>query len=159
MNTNYNKEIVGELANAIVAQACEDYRNLLRGNCDNPDEMRQDLMTFFGSEWYHQLTKVDHQFLLDTLKKEWEEGKKLIASGRDVDCPILKKKYEFKCPLCGGIAETHIRRVKCRKRKDGSQVIRYYKQFTCSCHRPEEILLRQEVIAHEDNKNKLTERS
>lgn len=160
MNTNDNKEIVNvsDLASAIVAQACEDYRDALRGNCDDLDEMLREVMRFFKSTYYDLLTKVDYHYLLEKLNAEWEEGKKLIEVGREVDCPKLKKSYQFKCPLCGEMAETRVTRYKSHKRKDGSRRITYYKSFTCSCHRPERILLKQEVI-YEDNQNKPTEKS
>ena len=160
MNTKDNKKIVyvSELANAIVAQACEDYRDAIRGKCKNPDKMLWDVKKFFKSNWYERLTKVDYQYLLDKLDAEWEEGKKLIEVGIEVECPKLRKAYKFECPLCGGSAETRVARFKSPKRKDGSRRINYIKSFTCSCHRPEQILLKQEVI-YEDNQNRPAERT
>ena len=155
MDMNDNKKIVNltEITNAIVAQACTDYRDALRGNGDNPEGMLRELMRFFKSDWYKMLTKVDYQYLLDKLNAEWEDGKKLIEAGINVDCPKVKKRYTFDCPLCGGAAVTHIQRIRSQKRKDGTRPVTYYKIFECGCHRPEKIFLRQEVINHEDNQN------
>ena len=150
---------VRELANAIVVQACEDYRDALRGNGDDPDLMLQDVMQFFGSKWYKTLTKVDHHYLLEKLDAEWEEGKKLIDAGKRVDCPKLRKHYKFDCPLCRGQAETHIIRHTSAKRKDSSRTITYHKVFTCKCHRPEQILFKQEVTTNEDHQNRPAERA
>ena len=161
MNATDSKEMVNvsELANAIVAQACEDYRDALRRNCDDPDGMLQDVLRFFKSKYYKLMTNVNYHYLLEKLDAEWEEGKKLIDAGIDVDCPKLKKHYEFDCPLCGGRAETYVKRLKTPKRKDGSQTMTYYKVFMCECHRPEEILLKQEVTTNENNQNRPAERT
>lgn len=58
---------IQELANAIVSQACEDYRSALRRKkytdiCDIED--------FFRSEWYKMLTTIDGEYLIDKLRKE-----------------------------------------------------------------------------------------
>jgi hypothetical protein len=155
MNTTDSKEMVNvfELANAIVVQACEDYRDALRGNCDDPDSMLQDVMRFFKSKYYKLMTKVDYHYLLEKLDAEWEEGKQLIEAGKEVDCPKPLKHYEFDCPLCGGRAETWVKRHKTPKRKDGSRTTTYHKVFVCECHRPEQILFKQEVTTNEDNQN------
>lgn len=147
MTTN-NNELVNlhSLADAIIIQACEDYRSVLRGTSDDPDAMLSELMRFFESDWYELLTKIDYHHLIAKMDKEWEDGKKLITAGCEVDCPKAKKRYKFTCPLCGKTAEVHIKRIKTPKRKYGSQTISYYKVFECSCHRPEQILLRQEVV-------------
>ena len=161
MNTNGNRAIVNvsDLAHGIVVQACEDYRDVLRGNCKNPGEMLQDLMQFFKSEYYTLMTKVDYHYLLEKLDADWEEGKILIEAGSDVDCPKLRKHYEFDCPLCGGRAETYVIRHRTPRRKNGSQTLTYRKVFVCECHRPEQILLKQEVITNENNQNRPTERT
>ena len=161
MNTTDSKEMVNmkELANAIVVQACEDYRAALRGNCDDPNLMLQDVMQFFGAKWYKTLTKVDHHYLLEKLDAEWDEGKKLIEAGTNVDCPKLKKHYKFDCPLCGGLAETYVKRHKTPPRKNGERTITYHKVFVCECHRPEQILLKQEVTTNEDHQNRPAERA
>lgn len=153
---NTNKEIVNEsaLANAIVTQACEDYRMAIRKRCKTPNKMLDDVLSFFKSEWYKLLTNLDSVILIQKLDKEWEEGQKLIGEGIKVDCPELRKPYEFRCPICGGTAETMVYRFKTRKRKDGSYKLNYYKTFTCKCHIiPEQILLKQEVITNENHQN------
>lgn len=58
---------IQELANAIVLQACEDYRSALRRKkyaamCDIED--------FFRSDWFRMLTTVDGEYLIDKLRKE-----------------------------------------------------------------------------------------
>lgn len=161
MKTSDYREIIneGEIANAIVAQACADYREAIRGICKDPDEMLQDVLEFFESEWYKLLTKLDYHYLLERLDTEWEEGKKLIKAGMGVDCPKLKKRYEFDCPLCGGRAKTLIKRFRTQKRKDGALTITHYKVFECECHRPEQIMLRQEVIAYGNSQNQPAERT
>lgn len=135
-------ENIHDLANAIVVQACDDYRDALRGKCENPGATKREIKRFFKSDYYKLLTAVDSQMLLHRLDVEWEEGKKLIKAGADVDCPELNEPYEFVCPLCGGVATATIKRYKSRKRKDGTHSITYYKIFECSCHRPEQIFLK-----------------
>ena len=159
MNTKIDKtpDSITELANAIVAQACDDYRMALRGDCYSPSRMLRDVKKFFKSAWYKQLTKLDPDVLLKELDKEWEKGQRLIEVGSKVECPKRKKHYEFECPICHGTAETWETRFKTKKRRDGSYNVNYYKTFTCKCHIPEQILLRQEVITNENNQNRLTE--
>lgn len=70
-----------DIANAIVAQAAEDYRKALNGisYCKNksPDECIEELETFFRSNWYRTLTKVDSEYLMEQIKKEhFEENRK-----------------------------------------------------------------------------------
>lgn len=156
MNTKDKKEFrcVSRLANAIVKQACEDYRMAIRGRGNSPRKMIKDVVSFFESEWYKQLTMVNPVYLRTKLDKEWEEGQKLIEAGSKVECSELKKPYEFECPLCGGTAETKTIRFKTKKRKDGSYKITYYQLFTCECHKiPEQVLLKQEVITNENNQD------
>lgn len=146
-------ENIHDLANAIVARACDDYRDALRGNGENPGATKRLIKIFFRSDWYELLTSVGSRMLLRQLDAEWEDGKKLIKVGKGVDCPTLNKPYGFACPLCGGVATATIRRYKTPKRKDGTHSITYRKMFECSCHRPEQILLREEIINHGNNKN------
>lgn len=142
------------LANAIVVQACDDYRMAIRGRCYNPAKMLRDVRKFFKSEWYKQLTNVDSVRIVKQLDKEWEDGQKLIKVGRDVDCPELRELYEFECPLCGGTAKTTVIRVKTKKCRNGTYKLNYYKFLTCECHKvPERILLKQEVITNENHQN------
>lgn len=136
-------ENIHDLANAIVARACDDYRDALRGNGEYPGATKRTIKTFFKSHWYELLTSVDSQMLLNQLDAEWEDGKKLIKVGKGVDCPELNKPYEFVCPLCGRVATATIRQYKSRKRKDGTHRIAYWEMFECSCHRAEQIFLKE----------------
>ena len=63
------------LANAIVLQACEDYRTALKKIKKNPKN--QDAMSeamecehFFRSGWYQALTSVDGEYLIRKLREE-----------------------------------------------------------------------------------------
>ena len=63
------------LANAIVKQAAEEYRNARRilirmPNAVTPKEKIQDVEKFFRSEWYQLLTSVDGEYLLRRLEEE-----------------------------------------------------------------------------------------
>ena len=64
------------LANAIVIQACEDYRNALDGiGCDrkSPKTVIKELEKFFNSSYFRMLTKVKGDYLIDRLKEEHRE--------------------------------------------------------------------------------------
>lgn len=73
-----------DLANAIVAQAAEDYRDALNGksyNYKSPKIIAKECEKFFRSKWYRMLTKVDGEYLIDALRKEHEErNEKLCES-------------------------------------------------------------------------------
>ena len=62
------------LANAVIAQAAEDYRRLLKRAKKNPanrealDEALQ-IERFFRSGWYQRLTNVDGEFLIRKLQE------------------------------------------------------------------------------------------
>ena len=62
------------LANAVIAQAAEDYRRLLKRVKKNPanrealDEALQ-VERFFRSGWYQRLTNVDGEFLIRKLQE------------------------------------------------------------------------------------------
>ena len=63
------------LANAIVLQACEDYRTALRKLKKNPknQEAMSEAMEcerFFRSGWYQALTSVDGEYLIRKLREE-----------------------------------------------------------------------------------------
>lgn len=64
------------LANAIVIQAVDDYRRLLRGkHCVEQrggDVTIEKLEEFFLSEWFFILTNVDGETILNRLKREYE---------------------------------------------------------------------------------------
>lgn len=57
------------LTNAIVLQACKDYRTALKWE-DKPTI--REVERFFRSEWYKMLTTIDGEFLIDKLKKEYK---------------------------------------------------------------------------------------
>lgn len=63
------------LANAVIAQAAEDYRRLLKRAKKNPanraalDEALQ-IERFFRSGWYQRLTNVDGEFLIRKLQED-----------------------------------------------------------------------------------------
>lgn len=133
------------LENAIVIQACKDYRAAIRGECENPKAMLSDVMRFFKSDWYSMLTRVDWHYLIECMNEEYESGKKLIAAGLEVDCPKRGKAYKFKCPLCGRKAETRALRYTGKKRKDGTRKVTYKRMFTCSCHIPERVTIKEEL--------------
>ncbi len=67
------------LANAIVLQAVNDYRDALRKVKKNPnnrdalDEALQ-IERFFKSGWYQVLTSVDGEYLINRLRKEASES-------------------------------------------------------------------------------------
>ena len=63
------------LANAVIAQAADDYRRLLKRAKKNPanrealDEALQ-IERFFRSGWYQRLTNVDGEFLIRKLQED-----------------------------------------------------------------------------------------
>lgn len=63
-----------DIANAIITQAVDDYRNALMGVSYEqnvpPEYVRQRLERFFRSEWYRTLTNVDGEYLIERLNKE-----------------------------------------------------------------------------------------
>ena len=68
-----------ELANQIVFNAAQDYRNALkRLNCRNLSEttrdqvnkLRKECERFFTGSWIKALTTLDGVYLMDTIKKE-----------------------------------------------------------------------------------------
>lgn len=67
-----------ELANAIVLQACNDYKSAYKrqlrrsGIVNTPDPEVVELETFFRSAWYATLTSVDGEYLMERLRKEVE---------------------------------------------------------------------------------------
>ena len=62
------------LANAVIAQAAEDYRLLLKRAKKNPAnrealEEALQIERFFRSGWYQRLTNVDGEFLIRKLQE------------------------------------------------------------------------------------------
>ena len=75
MNKRYGSDPYENLANAIVAQAAEDYLSALKRLKKNPanrmameDTMR--LEKFFHSGWYGVLTGVDPDYLIRKLREK-----------------------------------------------------------------------------------------
>ena len=64
------------LANAIIIQACKDYRKAYKRylrryrSTDKQDAELLELESFFRSDWYKTLTSVDGEYLMDRIKKE-----------------------------------------------------------------------------------------
>lgn len=75
MNKNYGSDPYQNLANAIVAQAAQDYLSALKKLKKNPrnrmamDEAMQ-LEKFFHSAWYGVLTGVDPDYLIRKLREK-----------------------------------------------------------------------------------------
>ena len=75
MNKNYGSDPYQNLANAIVAQAAQDYLSALKKLKKNPrnrmamDEVMQ-LEKFFHSGWYGVLTGVDPDYLIRKLREK-----------------------------------------------------------------------------------------
>ncbi len=72
MNNGYH-----ELANAIILQAVKDYRTLKMGMKENPwnttlAKQMSDLMQFFHSQWFRQLTDAHPDYLIKKLGEEDE---------------------------------------------------------------------------------------
>ena len=68
-----------DLANAVVLQAVEDYRNALKGKgYDNksPERIIGELEKFFRSEYYEVLTKVNGEYLIEKLREEHLENER-----------------------------------------------------------------------------------
>lgn len=64
-----------ELANAIVIQACKDYREALIRLRRFPRDKRAkgtaaECERFFRSEWYRILTNLDAEILMERIKRE-----------------------------------------------------------------------------------------
>ena len=63
-----NEQGVENLCNAIILAAVKDYRTALAKR-DN-DTINQ-IERFFRSDWYKTLTKVDGEFLISKLRREF----------------------------------------------------------------------------------------
>lgn len=70
------------LANAIVAQAVDDYRRLLRGKRVQNKVTKKDCEKFFLSQWFESLTQVDGKKILKRLQKEYENERKANTTDR-----------------------------------------------------------------------------
>lgn len=69
-----------DLADAIVVQACTDYRKALKGKSytrkNTPEGVIKNIEKFFRSKWYRMLTKLDGEYLIEKLNQEHIENKK-----------------------------------------------------------------------------------
>ena len=68
-----NEEGIENLTNAIILQAVKDYRKALKRfslNGKSSTAVIVDCERFFRSAWYRQLTKVDGEYLITTVRKE-----------------------------------------------------------------------------------------
>lgn len=78
MNKHYGSDPYQNLANAIVAQAAQDYLSALKKLKKNPrnrtamDEAMQ-MEKFFHSGWYEILTDVDPDYLIRKLREKVAE--------------------------------------------------------------------------------------
>ena len=66
-----------ELAQAIILQAAEDYRNALKGMQEEPEKRKHlkrktECEHFFRSEWFRVLSKVNPDMIPDRIRKEME---------------------------------------------------------------------------------------
>lgn len=70
------KEIDGyyRLANAIVLQAVNEYREALRQDDTAAKWKKISLRRFFRSDWYKLLTNVDGELLMERLEEEADNG-------------------------------------------------------------------------------------
>ena len=61
-----------DLANAIIVQAANDYREILSNyrSYDKRPSTAIALEKFFRSEWYHILTKLDGEYIIESIRKE-----------------------------------------------------------------------------------------
>lgn len=67
------QDVYENLANAIVIQAVNDYRNALDGiGCEYkpPEAVIREIEKFFRSSYYRNLTKVKGEYLIEMLQKE-----------------------------------------------------------------------------------------
>lgn len=55
------------LANAIIERAVQDYRDALSQKAEGTIRL---LEKFFRSEWYHVLTNVDGEYIIDKVRAE-----------------------------------------------------------------------------------------
>lgn len=68
-----NEEGIENLTNAIILQVVKDYRRALKGLSSDGKSSAAviaDCERFFRSEWYRQLTNVDGEYLIATIRKE-----------------------------------------------------------------------------------------
>lgn len=67
-------EKIQDLCNAIIEQAVKDYRKALAGEYvehKSPKDVIAECEWFFRSTWYSILTKVDGEYLITEIRKEF----------------------------------------------------------------------------------------
>lgn len=72
---NVPRDSWGDLAEAIILQAADDYRNANKRLREKPDdlelqEIKAEIEEFFLSEWFQQLTDLDGKYLMQRLQTE-----------------------------------------------------------------------------------------
>ena len=60
-----------KLATAIILQACNDYLIALS---ENDTGRMTEIERFFKSDWYYSLIRLDGEFLIRELRKEYKNG-------------------------------------------------------------------------------------
>ena len=66
---------IEDLSNAIILQAVKDYRIALAGGSVNgrdSESVIAECERFFQSEWFNSLTKINCNYLMETIRKEFE---------------------------------------------------------------------------------------
>ena len=69
-----NQRGLEDLSNAIVLQAVKDYRSALSGCSVNGRDSKSVIVEcerFFQSEWFNSLTKIDCNYLMKNIRKEY----------------------------------------------------------------------------------------
>lgn len=117
------------LANAIVAQAMEDYRAAIRGmwdgDCRSCEEVMNEIVKFVHSKYFSILTKINGDYIIKQLQDEYANGEKLVDCGDRLSL-IPGKPVEYTCPNCGGTATV----VLSSRNTYGS--VYYNKSYTCA---------------------------
>ena len=67
-----------ELANAIIIQACRDYRDLWDVEVENSVQKRR-ILKFFRSQWFSILTSVNVEWLIQKLDAEEKEKRRMYG--------------------------------------------------------------------------------
>ncbi len=91
------------LAEAIIAQAAEDYARALRGEFirgRKPERMLAEVRRFFFSDWYALMTNVDPHYLVEQLEKNYANECRFLEEARRHKGNELYQKYYFECPVC-----------------------------------------------------------
>ena len=73
-----NQRGLEDLSNAIILQAVKDYRIALAGGSVNGRDSKSviaECERFFQSEWFNSLTKMDCNYLMKNIRKEFEKRK------------------------------------------------------------------------------------